>query len=1136
MKVTKSNGIEQEFDWNKIEAFYKRVAYGYNTKCPFSDLRDNLSNKLVEWIATKDITKMIEKSALDLISTKTPEWSNIAWRMKLRSLYKRASKNKWITNSDLYSPEYFADLIEEYVWRWLYHKSLLEQYTREDLLEIGKFLDVKIDDEYNFPTVQYYERRYLLNRDWIIRELPQHMYLAISMFLMKDEKEDRNKWIRDTYRATAQAKISLPTPNLLNARTPNSQLSSCFILDVDDDLRGIYHSIENMAQISKNGWWLWVYLWNIRAKWSMIKDVYWLSWWTIPWVKVINDTGIAVNQMGKRAWAISVTLDVFHLDIFRFLDLQTETWDIRAKSFDVFPAVAFPDLFFKRLEANENFTLFCPYEVEKITWIRLQDLWWDEFEEAYKQLENDDRLQLKETHPSKDIFKAFLKVTVETWMPYTFFRDTVNRLNPNKHNWVIHCSNLCCVTGDTRIATEDWLVTVEELYKTKELMPLKVTTDKRTESLKLDEKWIVIRDSIWIYKTWTLQTYIVDTNAWYQIKATDYHKLYIKKGKKIEKLELKDIKVWDKLLIQSDKWQFWKEWNYYDWLIMWLITWDWTFDWNTAIVDLYNEDMFLEEELLDYINSIVDKNWSWGYQKISWQKIQHTEKSQKIRIASSRLWRYLDEKYWFNRTNKLSVSESIFKWNEDFVRWYLQWINLTDWTVGKQSWWVQFQLTSINKDLLSDIQILLSNFWIYSSIYNRNTEWKSTFSYVDKNWIYKEYINQASYRLDVNWINSKKLLEEDLIRWIKKTRLKDYINSHWEFNKKNFYSTITSIEKWDIEDVYDTTEEVTNSVIFNWIVSWQCEIAQNQSAWVFKQEIRTEEWNVIIEYIPWDTVICNLASINVAKVNTKKDMEHIFPIITRLLDNVIDLNAYPIEETRISAEKYRAIGIWYMWVAQYLAENKLLYWSKEAIERIDELFKEYAFATLTASVQLAKERWAYPAFPWSDFSKWIAFWKDLLDFSEADYWQRDDWGELKYHMETYWTRFWYHSAPAPNTSTAGVVGTTAWVVPIYKRYFVETNQIAPTITIAPNLNDENFWFYQEYTKMKMPWVIDTVATIQKWIDQSVSFEWMFNPADTSPADLYNYWIQAWKAGLKTVYYVRSQSLEVDKEDCASCSG
>lgn len=750
MKVTKSNGIEQEFDWNKIEAFYKRVAYGYNTKCPFSDLRDNLSNKLVEWIATKDITKMIEKSALDLISTKTPEWSNIAWRMKLRSLYKRASKNKWITNSDLYSSEYFADLIEEYVWRWLYHKSLLEQYTREDLLEIGKFLDVKIDDEYNFPTVQYYERRYLLNRDWIIRELPQHMYLAISMFLMKDEKEDRNKWIRDTYRATAQAKISLPTPNLLNARTPNSQLSSCFILDVDDDLRGIYHSIENMAQISKNGWWLWVYLWNVRAKWSMIKDVYWLSWGTIPWIKVINDTWIAVNQMWKRAWAISVTLDIFHLDIFRFLDLQTETWDIRAKSFDVFPAVSFPDLFFKRLEAGENFTLFCPYEVEKITWVRLQDLWWDEFEEAYIKLESDERLKLKEVHPSKDIFKAFLKVTVETWMPYTFFRDTVNRLNPNKHAWIIHCSNLCT------------------------------------------------------------------------------------------------------------------------------------------------------------------------------------------------------------------------------------------------------------------------------------------------------------------------------------------------------------------------------------------EIAQNQSAWVFKQEVRTEEGNVVIEYTPWDTVICNLASINVAKVNTKEEMKYIFPIVTRLLDNVIDLNAYPIEETRISAEKYRAIGIWYMWVAQYLAENKLLYWSKEAIERIDELFKEYAYFTLKASNELAKERWFYPAFPWSDFSKGIAFWKQIQELFNEPYLQED--------IEKYWVRFGYHSAPAPNTSTAGVVGTTAWVVPIYKRYFVETNQIAPTITIAPNLNDENFWFYQEYTKMKMPWVIDTVATIQKWIDQSVSFEWMFNPADTSPADLYSYWIQAWKAWLKTIYYVRSQSLEVDKEDCASCSG
>ena len=754
INVTKSDWTLQEYDLSKIESFYKRIIHWYNTKCPFKDLQENLENKLVEWISTKDITKMIEKSAIDLISIQNPEWQLVAWRMKMRSLYKRASKNLWITNWDIYTPEYLLWLIKEYSSRWLYHKTILEKYTEEEILNIGKMLNQKFDDEYWYTTVQMYERRYLLNRDWIIRELPQHMYLIIAMFLMINEKEERNKHIQDLYTAIATGKISLPTPNLLNARTPNSQLSSCFILDVDDDLRGIYHSIENMAQISKNWWGIWVYLWNIRAKSSMIKWVYWLSWWVMPWTKVINDTWIAVNQMGKRSWAISVTLDVFHADIFRWLDMQTETWDIRSKAFDVFPSVSFPDIFFKRLEEDWDFNLFCPYETEKITWVRLQDLWWDDFEEAYIKLETDDRLKLKSTHKAKDIFKAFLKTTVETGMPYTFFRDTVNRLNPNKHAWMVHCTNLCT------------------------------------------------------------------------------------------------------------------------------------------------------------------------------------------------------------------------------------------------------------------------------------------------------------------------------------------------------------------------------------------EIAQNQSRWIFKEEVRTKDWNVTIEYIPWDTVICNLASINVAKVNTKEESNHIHRIVTRTLDNVIDLNEYPVEETRISAEKYRAIGIGYMWVAEYLATNKINYWSKESVEIIDKLFQMYAYDTLESSMLLAKERWPYPAFEWSDFSKGIAYWRKIGDLSEWD--ENSMFHLLENAVTRYWVRFWYHSAPAPNTSTALVVWTTAWVVPIYKKYFVETNAIAPVVNVAPWINPDNMWFYTEYANMKMDWVIDLVSTIQKRIDQSVSCEWMINPNNTSPAELYGYFLKAWKQWIKTIYYVRSLSLDV-AEACESCS-
>ena len=748
MKVTKSNWTIEDYSIDKLQEFYKRVSHWYNVKCPFSQLKESRENKLIDWIKTEDITRMVEKSALDLISIKTPEWANIAWRMKMRSLYKRASRNKWITNNELYSSDYFIELIKEYTDRNLYHKIILEKYTEDELRKAASFLDKSIDDGYIYTTVQMYEKRYLINRDWIIRELPQHMYLVIALFLMVNEDKDKRlRLAKEAYLATAKWEISLPTPNLLNARTPNPQLSSCFILDVDDDLRWIYHSIENMAQISKNWWWIWVYLWNVRAKWSSIKWVYWLSGWVSPWVKVINDTWVAVNQMWKRAWAISVTLDVWHKDIYSFLDLQTETWDIRGKSFDIFPAVSIPDLFMRRVENNEDWTLFCPYEVKEKTWIVLQDLWWEEFEKAFKQLENTPNLRLKETVKAKELFKTFLKTAVETWMPYTFFRDTVNKLNPNKDKWVIHCSNLCT------------------------------------------------------------------------------------------------------------------------------------------------------------------------------------------------------------------------------------------------------------------------------------------------------------------------------------------------------------------------------------------EIAQNQSATVFKEEVRTKDWNIIIEHIPGDTVICNLASVNIAKVNKEKDIARIIPIISRLLDNVIELNRYPTEETRISAEKYRAIWIWYMWVAQYLAENKMTYWSEDAINNLDELFKLFAKYTLSASAGLAKERWAYPAFNWSEFSKWIAYWETISSLFGK---------ELEDKVKE-WVRFWYHTAPAPNTSTALVVWTTAWVVPVYKKFFTETNAIAPMINVAPWLSEDNFWYYTEYTNADLWKVIDTVAAIQKWVDQSVSFEWLFNPQKTSPADLYWYWFRWWKKWLKTVYYVRSLSLDV-WDACESCSG
>jgi len=148
----------------------------------------------------------------------------------------------------------------------------------------------------------------------------------------------------------------------------------------------------------------------------------------------------------------------------------------------------------------------------------------------------------------------------------------------------------------------------------------------------------------------------------------------------------------------------------------------------------------------------------------------------------------------------------------------------------------------------------------------------------------------------------------------------------------------------------------------------------------------------------------------------------------------------------------------------------------------------------------------------------------------------DKWLKLSEDIKTHGVRFSYHLAPAPNTSTAGVVGTTAGLLPIYKKFFVETNALAPVVTVAPNLSKENFWFYKEYIHMEMNDVIDMISVIYKWVDQSISFEWMLNPAKTSPSELFGYYLKAWKSGIKTIYYLRSMSGEIQQESCVSCSG
>lgn len=213
------------------------------------------------------------------------------------------------------------------------------------------------------------------------------MFLSIALLIEQDEdKATRMAKVKDTYEKLADRKISLGTPLLMNLRRPNGNLSSCFITAMEDTRESIFYVIDQVSSISKFGGGVGVNISRVRAKGARIKGIKNSSGGVIPWIRILNDTAVAVNQQGKRKGAVTVSLDMWHLDIEDFLELRTENGDQRMKAYDIFPQVVVPDLFMQKVENNEDWLMVDPHEVRTKYGIELANLWGKDFEKAYNQL------------------------------------------------------------------------------------------------------------------------------------------------------------------------------------------------------------------------------------------------------------------------------------------------------------------------------------------------------------------------------------------------------------------------------------------------------------------------------------------------------------------------------------------------------------------------------------------------------------------------------------------------------------------------------------------------------------------------------------------------------------------------------
>ena len=425
LTIIKRNGRREPLDITKIQKYTFAAVDGL-INVSQSELEVDAQIQFRDGITSNEIQHTLIKTAVDKIDIDSPNWTFVASRLFLYDLYHRV--NGFTGYGSLKS--YFERGEAE-------GRILLGLREKFDLAALEKHIVPERDLEFNYLGVKTLYDRYLIkDRKGDPIELPQHMFMAISMFLAQNES-DREGWAIKFYDMISQFQVMLATPTLSNARTTRHQLSSCYIGSSPDNIEGIFDAYKEMALLSKFGGgigWDWT---QVRAMGSFIDGHKNAAGGTVPFLKITNDIAIAVDQLGTRKGAIAVYLEPWHMDVKDFLDIKKNSGEERRRAHDLFPALWINDMFMKRVVEDGIWTMFDPYDVKD-----LSELYGDAFEKRYVELEQDASV-IKEHTKAKDLWKKILTSYFESGSPFLCFKDSANRANPNDHYGIIRSSNLC---------------------------------------------------------------------------------------------------------------------------------------------------------------------------------------------------------------------------------------------------------------------------------------------------------------------------------------------------------------------------------------------------------------------------------------------------------------------------------------------------------------------------------------------------------------------------------------------------------------------------------------------------------------------------------------------------------------------
>lgn len=454
LHVTHADGTRHPLDIDRLDELLTEACEGLAEVDRDRILRDTQRN-LFDGVKSTDVEKALVMGARTFIE-KDPAYSTLAARLLMDGIRREALSFVYGTFRQAKQAEMAAiypDYFKTYIHAAIEHELVDSELGLFDLERLGQALKPELDFEFTYLGLQTLYDRYFIHHDGTRFELPQAFYMRVAMGLAINEINREERAI-EFYNLLSSFDFMSSTPTLFNSGTLRPQLSSCYLTTVPDDLSGIYSAIRDNALLSKfagglgNDWT------RVRGLGAHIKGTNGKSQGVVPFLKVANDTAVAVNQGGKRKGAVCAYLETWHIDVEEFLDMRKNTGDDRRRTHDMNTANWIPDLFMKRVAEEAEWTLFSPEEVSD-----LHDLTGLDFEKAYTEYEaKADRGDIRnyKRMPAVDLWRKMLGMLFETGHPWVTFKDPCNIRSPQQHVGVVHSSNLCTEitlnTSDKEIA------------------------------------------------------------------------------------------------------------------------------------------------------------------------------------------------------------------------------------------------------------------------------------------------------------------------------------------------------------------------------------------------------------------------------------------------------------------------------------------------------------------------------------------------------------------------------------------------------------------------------------------------------------------------------------------------------------